>query len=290
MKFVSTIVLVWTLLAGREAPAEQKQFSGPQRGESITPFKVLQFETPEKGKEVEVARSDARGATLLIFFHKFSEPALGLAITLEWYAHQQEGLVDQYVILAQDRGKTEQQLKRWSERSFLADSLLSVSLDGPEGPGRYGLNRNVDMTVLIARDNEVLSNFAIVGPNNTDAPAILAALADVMDKPAPSFDAIQTALRAEREKRRNKTLRENPVFKLAPHAELGTLMVSLVVSEVANEGRAKRVAGQLEEWAGDDAQKRRELEKYSQAVLSGGFARDRYAREALQKLAGNDSP
>ena len=38
--------------------------------------------------------------------------------------------------------------------------LVGISPDGREGPGSYGLNRNVSQTVIIAKDGKVLYNFA----------------------------------------------------------------------------------------------------------------------------------
>ena len=42
--------------------------------------------------------------------------------------------------------------------------LVGISPDGREGPGNYGLNRNVAQTIIIAKDGKVLHNFAFTQP------------------------------------------------------------------------------------------------------------------------------
>ncbi len=163
---------------------------------------------------------------------------------------------------------------------------MCISLDGPEGPGRYGLNRkHAEMTVLIANHNEVVSNFALRAANNTDAPKILNALAQAQKKPSPSIDKIKQELRAARTARREKRTREMPVFKLAPHEDLGQLMVQMLFREGASEALATEVSLAMTKWASDDDEKMAALTQYCKAVLAGRFQVNRYARDALQKLA-----
>lgn len=284
-KFFSTIGIAVLTMASA-ANAAEEVFSGPQPGEETPPFKVLQVTAPMQAKEIEIDATK-KGSSLLVFFHKVSEPAIGLAITLEWYAHQQKKLNHQYVLLTEDKGKSEQMVKRWARRPFFAKGAMSISLDGQEGPGRYGLNRNVLMTVLVAKDGKVVSNFALQAPNNTDAPKILKALAKSIGQPAPSYEKIRAELRAERTRRREKQIRDNVVFKLAPNDDLGRLMVSMLNRERVNEESVSRVVKQMKEWAGKDEKKKATLAKYCKAVLKGKHAKNRYAREALEKLSGD---
>src|SRR6185369_16921915 len=58
-------------------------------------------------------------------------------------------------------------------------------LDGVEGPGNYGLNKECMMTIIAARDNQVTANFALVQPGIVDAPKIIQALARLCDDPHP---------------------------------------------------------------------------------------------------------
>lgn len=272
------------LLWGTTGAAEDEKFSGPQPGERITPFKVLRVTGPFDAEEVVAASEKESGPTLIVFVHEITEPAIGLMIWMEWYASKLEGLTSHLVLLAEDRGKAEETAKRWAARPFFARSPVSISLDGREGPGKYGLNRNVAMTVLVAKDHKVVANFALVAPNDTDAPKVLAAIAKLMDQPAPSLQKIQAEVRAERDRRRQDRLRENPLYKLAPDPALGKLMVQLVQGEDRSEEAAKEIAEAIAKWAGDKPEKKKALADYCKTVLEK-YECSRYAKEALTKLS-----
>ncbi len=272
------------LLLSPGVAAADKVFSGPQPGEPITSFKVLQVTGKDAGKELEIVDGEKGGPTFLVFLHKVTEPAIGLMISLDWYARKLEGLTSHYVILTKEKGETEASARRWGSHHF-SKSSLGISLDGVEGPGRYGLNRKVAMTLLVAKDKKVVANFALQAPNGTDAPKILAALAKLMGKPAPSYEKIRKELRAERDRRREMRRRENPVFKLAPNPDLGKLMLRMVHTEIRDPAHFKKVATEMREWAGDDAKKKAALAKYAKTVLGKSIKLTDPAREALKKFA-----
>ncbi len=247
--------------------AEDRVFSGPQKGEVAPAFRVLEVVSADKVREVEI-EPPAKGASLLVFFHRITEPSIGLAMTLEWFAqkHSAKKLQRNFVLLTDDREKTEQLARRWAGIPLFKASSMSISLDGVEGPGQYGLNRDLMMTVLIVRDGKVTQNFAMKSANGTDAPPLLKAIAQSIDQPVPSYEKIRAEMREERNRRREKRLRENRAFKLAPAPQAGRLMVSLLSGEGVNEARAQRLRKQLQAWAGEDEKKREQLRKYARAV------------------------
>ena len=54
---------------------------------------------------------------------------------------------------------------------------MGVSVDGAEGPGAWGLNREVAMTVVVGKDGKATANFALVQPSvQSDGPKIFAAM------------------------------------------------------------------------------------------------------------------
>lgn len=281
-----TLVLVWTLLTGACTAQEKKIFSGPQKGESLFEFRVLQIVNPETSKEVQIKPKDEE-TTFIIFLHKVTEPAMGLMMTIDWFASKQKGLDCHYVMLSKDKTEAEKRAQRWSSRSLLKTSTC-VSLDGAEGPGQYGLNRNAVMTVLIAKDNVVVSNFVMTQPNNTDAAGVLAALAEALDKPAPSYEKIRAEMGARRKQQRAQRMAQNPVVKLAPDPELGRLMIAMIFREDINEEIVQQASQKLTNWAGDDKEKNAALVKYCKALLEGEFDFSRYTREGLEKLVGEE--
>ena len=268
-----------------KSAVQEAVYSGPQPGEKVTPFKVLPVTGKQAGKEVEIVGTGKGGPTFILFLHKITEPAIGLMIPLEWYAKKIEGLTSHYVILTSDRVKTERQAKRWWSVHF-AGSTLSISADGAEGPGLYGLNRKVTMTVVLARDNKVAANFALEDASAGDAPEILNALAKLMGKPAPSYEKIRKEVRAERARRREMRRREHPVVKLAPEIELGKLMLRMIQTEIRTAAHFKKVGDDMRKWVGDDERKKNALARYCRAVLEKEFELSEEARKVIKKLAG----
>ncbi len=175
-------------------PAEFKKvqgatrFSGPQPGEKLPPLMAKGINGETKGKMSDVI-AKADGQVLVLFLQ--DESGLGL-----------RGLLGISRLLAQIAEKSEQPMLM--SAVFLGDTpdtvenqasklvphipsqvLLGVSQDGREGPGSYGLNRNVAQTVIIAKDGKVLHNFAFTQPMLRPDPYLLGAVGEAIGvKPA----------------------------------------------------------------------------------------------------------
>jgi hypothetical protein len=175
--------------------ADQPIFSGPQPGERLTPFRVLDFSGPDAGKEVQLFGRPMGAPTLLVFVHEITRPALQLVRPLDLYASKlaKDGLACHFVWLSADKTQTERYLNQ-ARGSLALRSPASISLDGAEGPGNYGLNRKVTLTVLVAKDDKVVANFAIVQPNETDAPPVLQAVARLFGKQAPTLNDLRVEM------------------------------------------------------------------------------------------------
>jgi hypothetical protein len=77
-------------------------------------------------------------------------------------------------------------------RSLRLQSPMSLSVDGAEGPGNYGLNKECLLTVIVSRQNKVAANFALVQPGMADAPKIIGAMAGVIgDTNPPTAEALR---------------------------------------------------------------------------------------------------
>ena len=167
------------------ARADDPVFSGPQPGEALTSFKAVAFSGPRAGREVELPGEFAGKPTVLVFVHEITRPALQLIRPVDHYAAKwaDAGLNARVVWLAADPAQAQAFLKR-ARNSLNLKSPVVIALGGAEGPGNYGLNRNVTLTILAANEGKVTANFAIVQPNETDAPRVLAAVAKLVGKPA----------------------------------------------------------------------------------------------------------
>ena len=74
-------------------------------------------------------------------------------------------------------------------RLFRRLSRWGVSKDGRDGPGAYGLNRNVSMTVIVAKDGKVTRNFVFPQSMLYPDPHVLGALAEVLGEKRETMSA-----------------------------------------------------------------------------------------------------
>lgn len=179
---VSTLLLATAILGSSEARADDPVFSGPQVGERLVPFKARAVLGESAGKEFDLVGQARGGPLLIVFVHESTRPSIGLTRTVIEYAkkHERDGLMAGVVFLADDATEMEAFIKRASH-ALPGGVPLGISVDGEEGPGAYGLNRNVTLTVLVGKDNRVTANFALVQPSlPQDAPRIGHAIVKVL--------------------------------------------------------------------------------------------------------------
>lgn len=271
-------------------PADQVQqrvFSGPLTGERIKSFKVLRVKDGDM-EELDIAKKMAdERTTLICFIHKLSNDdriLYGLGL-VDFYATRHKELTSHFVLLSDDHEKITKMLKGWARGRLFTKSLVSLSADGAEGPGYYGLNRKVAMTVVVAKGDKVVSNLVFNAPNNNDLQKIMAAVANASGKPEPTLAKVQQELRAERQRQQEKRIKESPVFKLAPNEELGRIMFGMVNARGNRSKNAERRNQQLVEWLGDNKNRQAVLKKYCKAVLAGNFQPDRYSLAVIEKFA-----
>jgi hypothetical protein len=169
--------------------AQDAKFSGPQPGEKTAGFKVFDVGSRQ---EVDYVADGKGGPIVMVFIHELTRPGAALMRALDEYGQikQARGLRTLFVSLSEDRDGAERHLPNVI-KSLNLKCPMGISLDGKEGPGSYGLNREVMLTILVARDHKVTANFAIVSPNETDAPRIKAAADEILKVrgPAPTGSA-----------------------------------------------------------------------------------------------------
>ena len=78
----------------------------------------------------------------------------------------------------------------------------------------------------------------------------------------------------------------NPVYKLSPNDDLGMLMMRMLFREGNTEAYVTEVAEQMQQWAGEDGERKQQLAAYCRSVLDGKYEYIPAARLALRKLAG----
>jgi hypothetical protein len=207
-------------LAGRSAPprvAEDRSFS-------YSPAK-LRFQSPRRlrrcRQDLDFVAADGK-PIVLIFVHDVNRQSIGMTRILSQYtvSRAKDGLHTGVVWLHDDATEAENTLKR-VRHALAAKAPIGVSPDGREGPGSYGLNRNVMLTILVGKEGKVTGNFALVQPSlQADLPKILKSVAAVAGANAALEELAGMANDAQSARR----TRPQPPPLLAPLIRLASRM------------------------------------------------------------------
>jgi hypothetical protein len=172
-------VALLTLSCQIASAADDPIFSGPQVGEMIPPLKAKGVFGDLADNEIDIIKRGDSGPVALIFVHGRTRPAFGLTNSIMKWAVSRDGLQCAVVFLTDDATATSDWMRRI--KSYFPEGVThAVSVDGAEGPGSFGLNRNVTLTVLVGNQGKVSANLALVQPSlPADGPKILKAIVDV---------------------------------------------------------------------------------------------------------------
>ena len=236
-------------------PAQEKIFSGPQPGEKLPPLKVRIVIGDKAGKEVDIL-ADAKGKpTFLVFMNEWNEEVAELMRVITLYAEQQEKpqLASAVVWLTPDPIDLGANLVR-SRLNMPRKTPVGVSLDGLEGPGAYGLNRRVQMTILVADGNVVTANFALVQPSvKGDTVAVLSELVKVIGGKPPTLAEVLSA-------------RE---------LQIVTTRIEQMVDESASDEQVQKLAKVVESFVASRPDAKRKLGQASSEIVTSGRFSDR---------------
>ena len=182
------LVICLAGLTGFAWGAEDPVFSGPQAGEKLTAFKVRGLFDDLAGKEIDLIEKAQGKPVLFIFVHQLTRPANALTQALMRYVEQHpEKLYGSLIFLGDDQTALAARLKR-ARRALPKKAPVTISLDGQEGPGAYGLNRNVTLTILFAKEGKVVSNFALISPSlQADMPKVLKPIVELVGGKVPTL-------------------------------------------------------------------------------------------------------
>lgn len=162
-------------VATTEEASEPVVFSGPQVGEAMPPFLLQGVFDDIAGERIDPVQQAGSGGLLVVFVHKATRPSIALTRMVANFASREaaqranaaKGEVQPLEVavcfLSRDRTETTAFLKR-ARHALPDDVTLGISIDGIEGPGTYGLDRNMTLTVLVANNGVVTDNFALVQP------------------------------------------------------------------------------------------------------------------------------
>jgi hypothetical protein len=279
------LILAAIAVTGAEARAEdqpkpepERLFSGPQVGEKLPPFRVRGVFDADAGKELDfVARADGK-PIVLVFVHDVNRQSVGMtrALTAYTVGRAGDGVVTGVVWLDDDATAAEATLRK-IRHALTPGAPTGVSLDGREGPGSYGLNRNVMLTVLVGHRGKVTANFAMVQPSlQVDLPRIVGALVAVAGGRVPPLAELTAVPGAMR--------------KAAPgerDPNLGALLRP-VIRKDASPDEVDRAAAAVEAYVGTNEAARDEVGRIATTLVGGGKLEDygtAKARDYIRKWA-----
>lgn len=157
-------LIVSTSFAQDEKKAEVV-YSGPQVGEALPGFGMKIGFGEGSGSDIDFVSRAGDDPVVIIFVHKRSRPAFGLANSVMRYCEQEGGdqLHQGICFLTSDATDTANWMGK-IKNYFPKNTPVGYSSEGIEGPGSYGLNRNVELTVIVGKEKKVTANFALVQP------------------------------------------------------------------------------------------------------------------------------
>lgn len=183
------------LISGQDGADEQTStdpeiFSGPQVDEPLPPLPLQLVLSDDPAQIVDAIKPSAeRPHALIVFVHQITRPSMAFTRILGNYAatRADSGLSTSVVFLGQDTTAVADAVRR-AKHALPEKVQVGVSPDGLEGPGAYGLNRNLTLTILIASEGKVRANHALVDPSlPVDLPKVLSSLVRVVGGPEPEI-------------------------------------------------------------------------------------------------------
>lgn len=261
------------------AQAADPVFSGPQPGEKLPAFKVRGVLDETAGKEVDFVTSAGDKPLVLIFVHDVNRQSISLVRVLSGYtvSRAKDGLATGVVWLDADATEAENTLQR-IKHALTPKTPTGISLDGREGPGSYGLNRNVQLTILVGKEGKVSANFALVQPSlQADLPKILDEIVKVAGGKVPKLEELEGMPKMER-----------PVAGQPQQDPNLRGLLSPVIRKSATPEEVDVAAKKVEEYVAKNEATRKEVGRIANTIINAGKLKDygtERAQEYLQKWA-----
>ncbi len=182
-------------LGGQEVDGRStvEVYSGPQVGESLPALNIEKVVDGEPNTPMDASAQDAKHPHhLIIFLHKMTRPSVAFTRMLGDYAatRESDGLSTVVVFLGNDATQLAESIHR-ARHALPQNVTIAISPDGEEGPGNFGLNRNMTLTILVATKETIVANHAIVDPSlPVDLPKVLESLCAVVGGKPPTVESL----------------------------------------------------------------------------------------------------
>jgi hypothetical protein len=262
-------------------------FSGPQVGEKLEPFSVTGVLGSTAGKEIDFVTEAAGKPIVLIFVHDINRQSVSMTRILSAYtaSRSADGLHTGIVYLADDATEAEETIKR-IKHALTPEAPIGISPDGREGPGSYGLNRNVMLTILVGKENKVTANYALVQPSlKVDLPKIVEQIIAVAGGEMPDMDKLVPSGGMAATGRPTET---KPAQDVLPREFDPRSLLRLVIRKQATPEQVDAAAAKVELAAANDENVKREIGRIANTVMKSGKLKEygtETARKYLEKWA-----
>ncbi|MEO2014085.1 MAG: hypothetical protein ABGZ53_06905 [Fuerstiella sp.] len=259
---------------------DEPVFSGPQPGEKLTPFIIHGVLGKQADQKIDLTADADRLPCVIVFVHQRSRPAYGLAQTVMRLVADRgpRRITGGLVFLSEDPTQAANQVARLP-KYFPTSVVLGVSPDGQEGPGAYGLNRNVSVTVLVAKKGVVSANFALIQPDiGVDGAKIFKAIGEALGEEKSPLLADFAPERYSGRAKKNMT-RETPARQQDP--ELRRLLTPMIQKTVTDD-QVVAAAEKVEAYAAKNRKARTEIGQIAKRIIDGGTLK-RYGNAKTQE-------
>ncbi len=242
-------------------------FSGPQVGESVSPFSVTGVFDEQAGVRFDPVSQAGDKPLLLLFVHQANRPSVAMTRVLMNYLRDREKKdVESCVVwLTSDPTQAENDLKRM--RHALPDkTMIGIYPDGVEGPGSYGLNRQMTLTILLCHRGKVVANYALIQPSlQVDLPKIVKSIVDLVGGEMPDIKRLQESQMGDRNSRpmANENANSQIVEQLRP-------WIRPLIQLDASEQQVNKAAEDLEKWIADKPAAQKEIGRIARTIVGSG--------------------
>lgn len=264
--FVSLLAMIF---ATTPANADEALFSGPQVGEAFPGFLVREVFSENAGNEVDFVANANGEPLVLIFVHDVNRQSISMTRILSQYAASRasDKLHTGVVWLRDDATEAENELNR-IRHALAPNAPIGISLDGGEGPGSYGLNRNVTLTILVGNKGQVTANFALVQPSlQVDLPLILDAIIELVGGPKPSLDQLPGMPAMLQRGTVSGNAGDDDKPDLRP-------LLQPLIAKSATKDDVDRAASEIEKRISEDKAARLELGRIANTIIDAGKLSD----------------
>lgn len=271
---------------GVQTKQGEEVFSGPQVGEELPSFELTLALGDSAGEVSDPVAIAKGGPLLLVFLHDVNRQSVSMTRVLAEYARSRakDGLHTSVILLSDDATGAKSTLKR-IEHALAKDVATGVSLDGREGPGSYGLNRTVQLTILMANKNRVTANFALIQPSlQVDLPKVVEAIVEQIGGQVPKLDQLlQNGGGMQRNDRSPQATEQEK-----PDPEIIRGLVRPLIQLDADKKQVDQAAEAIEQAIEKSPAIRKEIGRISTTIVSSGKLENygtSHAQEYLKRWA-----